>query len=119
MPEILIARRDKNSKQLDERFAFREQIDRTIFSINDFQVVDAHRVIDRLGDVRGRDGLVGRVFRKPITRPVSLTTSNATTDQDIGQTMRPVISSCSHFSTGTNITNLGGSAHFARDEQRG
>lgn len=46
--------RKRLTKERPDRFAFGQQIVGAALFVGGFQVVDAHRMVDRLGDVGGR-----------------------------------------------------------------
>src|SRR6516165_10139069 len=69
------------SEQLGERPAFIEQVERAAFAVDGAEVVDAHGVIDGVGDVLGADDIVERVFRSAIAGAVDLAAADAAAGQ--------------------------------------
>jgi hypothetical protein len=55
-----------SAEQVGQRRSFGENIERPAFAINRFQVVNAHRGVDRLGDVLGQDGPVLGIGADPV-----------------------------------------------------
>ena len=55
------------------------------------EIVDAHRVVDGFGDVGWRDPLVGRVAGVLVAGAVGLSALNASTGEQVGEAVCPVV----------------------------
>ena len=98
--------------------AFFLQLVGTVLTVDGRQVVDPHCVIHGFGDVRRSDSVIGRVGSMFVARSVGLSTLDASTGQQIGQTVRPVVAASSGDSTGTRVADFRFAAHFAGDKDQ-
>lgn len=107
------------AKEVEEGAAFIEEVVGAAEGVGGFQIRDAHRVIDRFGDVSrthwGRVG-VGCVFVGAAEDASALDAASGHEDAHAGG---PVVASGSGLSSGAGIADEGFTAHFARDEDEG
>ena len=98
--------------------AFGQQVEDATIGVFGFQVVDAHLAIDRLGNVGGRDRLIGRIFGSAIAAAIRLAAANSAAGHHDTLAMRPMVAAAPFDAAATPVADLGGSAHLARDQQQ-
>ncbi len=53
-------------EKVGQRVGFGEEVEGPAFAVGELRLADPHRVVDRPGDVGGRDRVVGRVLASPV-----------------------------------------------------
>src|ERR1700687_1068693 len=105
-------------EQLLKRCSISEELERLSLTIDSFQVLDAHRVINRLGYVfrscRKRVGIGGDL----VGGAVGLTATNATAGKEDRHAMGPVVAAAAGEAAGADVADLRVPTHLARDHDQ-